>query len=40
MSREIEITPGAAWFRRGNPWMASDEEVDSMIREYLMEKYK
>lgn len=37
---EIELTPGAAWFRRGNPWMASDEEVDSMIREYLMEKYK
>ena len=37
---EIEITPRAAWFRRGKPWKASDEEVDKMIHEYLMEKYK
>ena len=37
---EIEITPGAAWCRRGNPWKASDEEVDNMIREYILEKYK
>ena len=38
--RTIEITPRAAWFKRGNPWKATDEEVDKIKREYLMEKYK
>ena len=38
--REIKITPRAAWFKRGNPWNVSDEELDKVRYEYLMEKYK
>ena len=40
MARKIEITPGAVWFRRGNPFDVSDEELDKMLHEHLMEKYK
>lgn len=36
--RQIEITPKVAWFKRGNPWNVSDEELDQMRYEYLMEK--
>ena len=38
--REIEITPGAAWFERGRSLNVTDEELDEMRCEYLMEKYK
>jgi hypothetical protein len=27
-------------FKRGNPWYATDEEVDSLRYEYLTEKFK
>ena len=37
--REIEITPGAAWFERGVPLDVTDEELDQMRYTYLMEKY-
>lgn len=35
-----EISPRAQRFQRGNPWYATDEEVDKLRQEYLMEKYK
>ena len=33
------ITPRVQRFKRGNPWHVSDEEIDKMRHEYLMEKY-
>lgn len=38
--REIEITPGAAWFERGRSLDVTDEELDQMRYKHLMEKYK
>ena len=35
-----EFTPRVMRFKRGNPWYATDEEVDKLRYEYLMEKYK
>ena len=35
-----EFTPRVMRFKRGNPWYATDEEVDLMRNEYLNEKYK
>ena len=35
-----EISPRALRFQRGNPWYATDEEVDKLRQEYLMKKYK
>ena len=34
------ITPGVSRLIRGNSWYISDEELDQMRYEYLMEKYK
>ena len=34
------ITPRVQRFKRGNPWHVSDEELDKMRHEYLMEKYQ
>ena len=36
----VEISPRAQRFQRGNPWYATDEEVDKLRQEYLIEKYK
>ena len=38
--REIEITPGAAWFEHSKPLNITDEEVDKIRYEHIMEKYK
>ncbi len=35
-----DFTPRVMRFKRGNPWYATDEEVDRMRKEYLTEKYK
>ena len=35
-----EISPRVLRFQRGNPWYATDEEVDKLRQEYLMKKYK
>ena len=35
-----EFTPRVMRFKRGNPWYATDEEVDRLRYEYLTEKYK
>ena len=35
-----EFTPRVMRFKRGNPWYATDEEVDRLRQEYLTEKYK
>lgn len=35
-----QITPGVSRLIRENPWDISDEELDQMRYEYLMEKYK
>jgi hypothetical protein len=35
-----DISPRALRFQRGNPWYATDEEVDKLRQEYLMKKYK
>ena len=34
------VTPRVLRFKRGNPWTATDEEVEKMRYEYLKEKYK
>lgn len=34
------VTPRVQRFKRGNPWLVSDEEIDKMRHEYLMEKYQ
>ena len=34
------FTPRVMRFKRGNPWYATDEEVNSLLHEYLTEKYK
>jgi len=35
-----EFTPRVLRFKRGNPWYATDEDVDRLRNEYLSEKYK
>ena len=35
-----EFTPRVMRFKRGNPWYATDDEVDSLRYEYLTEKFK
>lgn len=35
-----EFTPRVMRFKRGNPWYATNEEVDRLRYEYLTEKYK
>ena len=35
-----EFTPKVMRFMRGNPWYATDEEVDRLRYEYLNEKFK
>ena len=34
------ISPRVLQFQRGNPWYATDEEVDKLRQEYFAEKYK
>ena len=34
------LSPRVLQFQRGNPWYATDEEVDKLRQEYLNEKYK
>jgi len=34
------LSPRVLQFQRGNPWYATDEEVDKLRQEYLTEKYK
>ena len=34
------LSPRVLQFKRGNPWYATDEEVDKLRQEYLAEKYK
>ncbi|MCR4914974.1 MAG: hypothetical protein K6A96_04390 [Prevotella sp.] len=34
------FTPRVMRFKRGNPWYATDEEVNRLLHEYLTEKYK
>ena len=34
------LSPRVLQFQRGNPWYATDEEVDRLRQEYLTEKYK
>ena len=34
-----DFTPRVMRFKRGNPWYASDEEVDRLRYEYLSQKY-
>jgi hypothetical protein len=38
--RAIKITPTVARLKTGHSWDVSDEELDQMRYEYLMEKYK
>jgi len=35
-----DLSPRVLQFQRGNPWYATDEEVDKLRQEYLTEKYK
>ena len=35
-----KMPPQLEYFRKGNPWRVTDEEVDNMRHEYLTEKYK
>ena len=35
-----EFTPRVMRFKRGNPWYATDEEVDRLRYEYITEKHK
>jgi hypothetical protein len=35
-----EISPRVLRFKRGNPWYATDEEVDNLRKEYLAERFK
>ena len=39
-SEAEEFTPRVMRFKRGNPWYATDEEVDRLRYEYLTEKFK
>ena len=36
----VEMLESVSRFHRGNPWYATDEEVDKLRQEYLAEKYK
>ena len=38
--KKIDITPGVARLRTGHLWHITDEELDRLRYEYLMEKYK
>ena len=38
--KTIEITPGVNRLRTGHSWHITDEELDRLRYEYLMEKYK
>lgn len=35
-----ELSPRVLQFQRGNPWYATDQEVDNLRHEYLTKKYK
>lgn len=35
-----QLSPRVLQFKRGNPWYASDEEIDLLRQEYLMKKYQ
>ena len=34
------LSPRVLQFQRGNPWYATDEDVDTLRQEYLTQKYK
>ena len=34
------LSPRVLQFQRGNPWYATDEEVDDLRQEYLTKKYQ
>jgi hypothetical protein len=38
--QQIEITPKVASLRTGHSWDISDDDLDKVRYEYLMEKYK
>jgi hypothetical protein len=38
--RTVKITPTVARLRTGHSWNMSDDEVDKIRYEYLLEKYK
>ena len=35
-----EFTPRVMRFKRGNPWYATDEEVDRLLQEHLIRKFQ
>lgn len=35
-----EFTPRVMRFKRGNPWYATDEEVDRLLQEHITKKFK
>ena len=35
-----DLSPRVLQFQRGNPWYATDEEVDKLRQEYLTKKYQ
>ena len=35
-----ELTPRVMRFKRGNPWYATDEEVDRLLQEHLTRKFQ
>ena len=35
-----EFTPRVMRFKRGNPWYATDEEVDRLLQEHLTRKFQ
>jgi hypothetical protein len=37
---QLELSPRVKGFMRGNPWYATDEEVDALRNDYLMKKYQ
>lgn len=39
-ARKIAITPTVARLKTGHSWNVSDEELDKIRYDYLMEKYK
>ena len=38
--KALEITPKVASLMTGHSWIASNEEIDDIRYQYLMEKYK
>ena len=40
MAKSEQFTPKVMQFKRGNPWYATDEEVNRLLQEHMKKKFQ